>query len=58
MLCFMGTDNIENDLEKIYTELNKINGTLLARNRETLTITKMINENLDEYLNDTLKNLD
>ena len=55
--CFIGTSNIENDLEKIYTELNKINGTLLARNRETLTITKMINENLDKYLNDTLRNL-
>lgn len=55
--CFIGTSNIENDLEKIYTELNKINGTLLARNRETLTITKMINENLDKYLNDTLRKL-
>ena len=47
--CFIGTSNIENDLEKIYTELNKINGTLLARNRETLRKLK-INEIKNEIL--------
>lgn len=57
MLCFMGTDNIENDLEKIVVRLNKINGELLARDCEIQTATKAINDNLDVYLSDTLKKL-
>ena len=49
--------NIPDEVKNISCFIGKINGTLLARNRETLTITKMINENLDKYLNDTLRKL-
>ena len=57
MLCFMGTDNIENDLEKIVVQLNKINGEILAKDCEIQTTTKAFNDNLDDYLSDTFKKL-
>ncbi len=57
-LCFMGTNVIENDLKEIEIQLNKIRGTILAKQDINDTISEQLNISFDSYLNDVFEKLE
>lgn len=58
MLCFMGTDNISDDLNRILIELEKIKGSIFAINDINNEIVDNLNISLDTYLKDVFTKLD
>lgn len=57
-LCFMGTENIENDLIRIVSEINKIKGLILAEQDVNSEIVENLNISLEIYLKDVFTKLE
>lgn len=58
LLCFMGTDNIEQDLVEIENQLNKLKGSIFAEEDINNELSENINGSLDEYLTDVFSKLE
>lgn len=57
-LCFMGTNNIEEDLRKIGNELEKLRGAILAEKDTKVEISENLNTSLESYLKDVFATLE
>lgn len=58
ILCFIGTQNIDDDLEKVGNSLLKLNGEILADKKTNIENCETLNESLDIYLKDALEKLE
>lgn len=58
MLCFIGTENIEVDLDKIGVDLEKLKGSIFAEKDTNKEIADNLSISLDEYLKDVFNKLD
>lgn len=57
-LCFMGTNNIEEDLRRIGNELEKLRGSILAEKDTNVEISENLNTSLESYLKDIFATLE
>lgn len=58
ILCFIGTQNIDNDLKKIGSSLLKLSGEILADKKTNIENSETLNESLDVYLKDAFEQLE
>ena len=57
-LCFMGTNNIDNDLAQIGNQLEKIRGSIFAEQDTNTEIAENLNISLESYLKDVFAKLE
>lgn len=58
ILCFLGTENIDDDLEKIGNSLQQLSGSIFADKKTNIEITENLNVSLDVYLKDVFEKLE
>ena len=58
VLCFLGTENINDDLEKIGNSLQQLIGTIFADKKTNIEIIESLNVSLDVYLKDVFEKLE
>lgn len=58
VLCFLGTENIDDDLEKIGNSLQQLSGSIFADKKTNIEITENLNVSLDVYLKDVFEKLE
>lgn len=58
ILCFMGTDDIDMDLEKIGFQLEKVKGTILAQQKIETENAANLSSSLDAFLEDVFDKLE